>query len=101
LEAAREFIVSHFSELLEQAAAATEPTDFKSSLQVLTQRRFGTVPSYRVLRHEGPEHDKRFLVEVRLEPHFRCEGWGRSKKAAEQEAARQCWSELRESKEHE
>ena len=101
LEAAREFIVAHFSELLEQAVEATEPTDFKSSLQVLTQRKFGTVPSYRVIGHEGPEHDKRFLVEVRLEPGIRFEGWGRSKKAAEQEAAHRCWNELRELREQE
>jgi ribonuclease-3 len=88
---ARHFVLGQLGDTLRLAAEESEPTDYKSSLQVLAQKRLGCVPRYQVLSQEGPEHEKRFLVEARLDGHLRSEGWGRSKKQAEQEAARQCW----------
>ena len=62
--------------------------DFKSMLQEESQSRYKTLPKYRVLHEEGPPHDKTYEVEIRIEDAvFGC-GRGRSKKQAEQDAAR-------------
>ncbi len=70
-----------------QGAAAT-PEDHKTRLQELVQARFGCVPRYVTLRESGPDHDKVFLVEIQLGDEALGVGEGRSKKSAEQAAAR-------------
>jgi dsRNA-specific ribonuclease len=46
------------------------------------------MPHYTVIREEGPDHDKTFRVELKV-LHLTTQGSGKSKKAAEQDAARQ------------
>lgn len=86
-EAARDFVCRRFAD----AVHTLPQTDrnFKSLLQQQTQKHFKSLPIYRVVREKGPPHSKTFSVEV----HFRSEilgrGAGRSKKEAQQEAARE------------
>lgn len=94
LSEARRFVLSQLGGQIERAGDVTEPMDYKSTLQALAQRVVGTMPCYSVLSQEGPEHEKRFLAEVRIGDRCRAEAWGRSKKEAEQEAARQCWQQI-------
>jgi len=61
--------------------------DAKSTLQELAQSKYKAPILYRVIYEEGPEHDKSFGVEVLLGEHVVGKGEGRSKKAAEQQAA--------------
>ncbi len=63
-------------------------TDYKSKLQELTQSRFQLMPSYHPVAESGPEHDKRFTVEVIINEETLGRGVGKSKKLAETEAAR-------------
>ncbi|MBI3292285.1 MAG: ribonuclease III [Elusimicrobia bacterium] len=63
-------------------------TDHKSRLQELIQRREKTPPEYRLLREVGPDHDKTFEIEVRVHRQRLGRGIGKSKKEAEQSAAR-------------
>ena len=63
--------------------------DSKSILQEMVQAMPGTQLSYELTGEEGPEHDKQFLVEARLNGKTEGRGRGRSKKAAEQQAAYQ------------
>lgn len=67
--------------------------DFKSALQERLARSGSTV-SYRVIREEGPPHDRRFEVVARVNRRVVGHGGGRSKKAAEQVAAQQALKEL-------
>jgi ribonuclease III len=97
LEEARRFVLAQLEAVIQEAAEARDPADHKSSLQALSQKRFGCIPKYRVISEHGPDHDKRFRVEVTLDGRLSAEGWGRSKKTAEQEAARVCWCQLEES----
>jgi ribonuclease-3 len=62
--------------------------DYKSLLQELCQRRFHIYPLYRLLKRSGPEHERLFWMEVVINGAVYGTGIGRSKKAAEQEAAR-------------
>ncbi len=61
--------------------------DFKTELQEITQKRWKERPVYRVMSVEGPSHDRTFSVECSVKE-FRTVGRGKSKKQAEQEAAR-------------
>lgn len=79
--------VSHY-------AAARSP-DYKSLLQELGQRRYGTLPSYSLVSSEGPGHEQVFTVAVELGG-SQALGRGRSKKEAEQAAAKRLFLQLEE-----
>ncbi len=61
--------------------------DFKTSLQELTQARFGVTPEYKVLASRGPDHLKEFEVGVFIENKEYAKAVGKSKKIAQQIAA--------------
>lgn len=61
--------------------------DSKTNLQELVQSIYKTDVTYELLEESGPEHDKQFKVEVRMESNVLGQGIGRTKKAAEQQAA--------------
>jgi ribonuclease III len=62
-------------------------------LQELAARRFDQLPRYDVI-DEGPDHAKRFFATVFLDGSERGRGEGRSKKQAEQAAAKAAWKDL-------
>lgn len=87
LKAAADLTRRCFAPLL--AAIATAPwQDFKTALQEFTQARYQTAPGYHLLAESGPSHARHFRVEVRLNEQALAQGEGRSKKQAEQQAAR-------------
>ena len=61
--------------------------DYKTALQELVQKKPGQVLAYRLVGESGPDHDKRFTVEVLLNDESVGTGEGSSKKRAEQAAA--------------
>ena len=62
--------------------------DYKTTLQELVQRKKNQILSYALVGESGPDHDKQFVVEVSLNGRAVGKGTGRSKKKAEQDAAR-------------
>jgi len=68
-------------------AAAVSGVDYKSALQERLQARGLGLPEYRVAGERGPEHDKVFEVEVRVNGDVAATATGRSKKDTEQQAA--------------
>jgi len=92
VEAAYAFIVSQFGPLIDaagdHAAEASFTEDWKSALQEWLQAEGRGLPSYRVAAAEGPDHRKRFEVEVLVGGTVSGRAEGRSKKDAEQQAAR-------------
>jgi len=62
--------------------------DFKTTLQELTQARFGVPPEYVVLASRGPDHLKEFEVAVIIEEKEYARAVGKSKKIAQQECAK-------------
>ncbi len=61
--------------------------DYKTTLQELTQARFSETPEYRLVGSSGPDHKKEFEVAVIIEGKEYARALGKSKKAAQQEAA--------------
>ena len=70
--------------------------DYKSLLQEYCQRNFRCYPEYVVVKRSGPEHERTFWIEVKIGETAYGTGTGRSKKSAEQEAARIAWEKLNE-----
>ena len=69
--------------------------DYKTALQELAQGKGLSLPEYNVVAEVGPDHDKTFVVEVKVGSLI-TKGEGSSKKEAQQQAARQALSELGE-----
>ena len=69
--------------------------DYKSELQEYTQEKFGCVPTYIIVGERGPDHDKVFEVELVIRRQCQGLGAGKSKKEAEQDAARKVLAALR------
>lgn len=63
--------------------------DYKTLLQEIIQQNQGEVLNYLITGESGPDHDKRFEAEVHLNSNVIGKGTGRSKKQAEQEAAKE------------
>ena len=98
LEQAGEFILDLVLPLISDATEQPQPLrDFKSTLQEIVQADGMPLPSYDVVGEDGPDHDKVFQVKV-LVGGQSAHGHGRTKKRAEQRAARQILESLRSRK---
>jgi len=72
--------------------------DYKSCLQELIQKRYKILPEYGLKTESGPAHKKFFEIEVRVKNRIFGRGTGWSKKAAEQEAAKEALTKIRTKK---
>ena len=98
LESSRRVVARLFEQELSQVASQRHrpgEDDYKTQVQEWCQRRFDSLPSYAVVRESGPDHDKIFEVEVCVNGEVVGRGTGRSKKEAEQSAAKQALQEGR------
>ncbi len=87
-EAKRVFREKFLKSMWKILDSAVTYKDFKSYLQEITQRDFKVIPRYVLVSSKGPEHDKVFTVEC-LVKELKTIGVGKSKKAAEQQAAKE------------
>lgn len=93
-EIARTVILRIFEEEIHGLDQRREDVDYKTELQECCQRDFDVLPTYRVLRESGPDHQKLFEVELTIKDEVYGIGRGRSKKEAEQQAAKQALQKL-------
>ena len=99
-EAANELVLASLKDRIAEAAEGPGGGDYKTLLQEIVARHNDEGPSYMVAG-EGPDHDMRFTAEVAVSGTIVGTGVGRTKKQAEQAAARSAWSHLREHSEGE
>ena len=92
LEAALKFVQQYI--LVEVPVTKLHNADYKTALQELVQQKKNQVLSYALVGQSGPDHDKQFDVEVSLNGTVVGKGSGRSKKRAEQDAARSAIEKL-------
>ncbi len=93
--AAFRFIETNFLPLMDRLHATANNYDYKSQLQEMVQVDHGAMPDYKIVREDGPDHDKTFWVELKVLD-IETRGIGKNKKAAEQEAARKALEILKE-----
>ena len=91
--AAERLVLGLLVDRIDAAAEGPGGHDYKTQLQELAAREFEQLPAYE-LRDEGPDHAKRFFAEVRLAGEPMGHGEGRTKKQAEQAAARRALDQL-------
>lgn len=84
---AKEFIVTNLYYKMGEVVASRSDIDSKSKLQEYSQEEFKETPYYKVVKEEGPDHDKTFTVVVLIGNKEYEAGSGKSKQLAEQEAA--------------
>lgn len=87
-EKTREFILSTLRVKVDQILKDEHEKNYKSLLQDYAQRMRATIPLYKVLKEEGPDHRKMFQVVVDLAGTQFGPAWGANKKEAEQRAAK-------------
>jgi len=86
-DAVFKIIDSHFLFLINSVSTPAANHDYKSQVQELVQMELRSMPIYRVVHESGPDHDKTFRVQLKV-GEVQTEGIGKSKKVAEQDAAR-------------
>ena len=93
IDAITEVLTPLFTAALDEVVAGGMTFDAKTTLQEASVRAHGEVPVYRVAS-SGPDHDKRFTAHVFIAGDAYGSGSGRSKKEAEQVAAREALGRL-------
>lgn len=95
-DAAKKYITDNILSTLPQILEEESWRDPKSYLQELSQARDGFTPIYRVIKEDGPDHEKTFTLGVFVGDKKMGEGEGPSKQIAQQEAAREAIRKYKE-----
>ena len=88
MDAARSFVLPFIIDTVEQASGA-DLHDYKTQLQEIIQKNPEERITYTLVEERGPDHDKWFSVQVNLNSNIIGRGEGKSKKIAEQQAAKE------------
>ncbi len=89
----KEFVLSLVHEFIHQYVQGEEMRDYKSQLQELVQRKDHST-SYQILKESGPAHDRIFTAQVLVDEKAWGTGKGKTKKIAEQMAAKEAYETL-------
>jgi ribonuclease-3 len=95
-EAAFRFVSRCIGPEIERVLQEQHTRDYKSMLNELCQRLYRKYPVYRLVTRSGPDHARLFRMEVQINGIVYGPGPGKSKKGAEQEAAKIAYEKLRE-----
>jgi len=87
LDRAREISIKLLEEVYPDISLDTLFKDYKTTLQEMTQARYGTTPEYKLVGSHGPDHKKEFEIAVYIDNKEYARASGKSKKIAQQEAA--------------
>lgn len=88
MDKAHTLVIRLLHDQIETASRSSHVHNFKSALQQYAQRKLGLTPQYRVVAEEGPDHVKSFDVVTEIGRETYGRGKGKTKKAAEQMAAK-------------
>ncbi len=88
-EAARAFVLRQMNSMFSKAVAGKLIKDHKTTLQEIIQKKSGQDIRYEITGEKGPDHNKWYTAEVFINSIFYGKGEGKTKKEAEQNAAKQ------------
>jgi ribonuclease-3 len=95
LQTCQEIVVTLLEETYPKIDLNTLSKDYKTALQELTQATHGVTPNYEQLNAKGPDHKKEFEIGIILDGQQIASAWGKSKKEAQQKAAKIALTKLR------
>ena len=93
-DAAESLVIRLFEEVIKKTSTSGGSLDYKTELQELCQEQLKQLPEYRIVSETGPDHQKQFEMEVWIKGQLSGRGTGKSKKEAEQRAAREALEKL-------
>lgn len=88
IEECKRFISSVFFDKIDTIIEEKRYIDSKSQLQEMSQEVYKVTPLYKLIKEEGPDHDKTFTVDVIIKDKILGKGVGKSKQQAQQDAAK-------------
>lgn len=88
------FLENIFEPLVEEGIRSVVYRDYKTALQEICQDRFKETPRYTLINEVGPDHNKVFEISLSVAGMITATGMGKSKKEAEQQAARRALEEF-------
>jgi ribonuclease-3 len=89
IESARKFVLTQMDEIIQDSIKGRIFRDYKTHLQEVIQSQGETNIIYDLVEEIGPDHNKKFVMQVKLNDEVLGTGEGKSKKEAEQSAAKQ------------
>jgi ribonuclease III len=87
MEAVHPFVMRFVNPEIDRVVRDVANNNYKSLLQQVAQREFGSTPRYHVLDEQGPDHARSFKIAVVITGHRYPAAWGQNKKIAESRAA--------------
>lgn len=96
IEEAEKFIIANLKDKIEKASKNVGTKDYKTVLQEKLQIHGNVKIEYIIISEKGPDHDKNFVAEVECDGLKLAQGSGKSKKAAEMEAARKALENMKQ-----
>jgi ribonuclease-3 len=93
-DAAEALVIRLFEEVIKKTGTSGNSLDYKTKLQELCQEQLKQLPEYRIVSETGPDHQKQFEIEVWFKGQLSGRGTGKSKKEAEQRAAKEALEKL-------
>ncbi len=88
-EPARKFVYKSLEKAFNDARDGRLFTDYKTALQETAQKKGDTHIRYKIVNESGPDHDKTYFSQVSINKSIKGKGAGKSKKEAEQNAAKE------------
>lgn len=98
LENAEKFIITNLKDAMNTESKHADEKDHKTALQEKLQEHGNVKIEYRIIAEKGPDHDKYFVTELLCDGKVLATGEGKSKKAAEMDAARVALEKMKEVK---
>lgn len=93
-EYAKSFILRKMKDIIDKASEGSNFVDYKTQLQEFVQKNAGSSVNYEIVDEQGPDHNKLFVSNVMVSDRILGSGRGRSKKEAEQNAAKAALEKL-------
>lgn len=87
-DTSKRFILTHMEKVIKSCVQGKLFYDYKTQLQELVQQKGEQTITYNIIKETGPDHDKTFVTEVRINDNAIGQGTGHSKKESEQNAAK-------------
>jgi len=92
--AVQPFILKFLTPEIDRVVRDAANSNYKSLLQQVVQREYGSTPKYQVLDEQGPDHSRSFKIAVLIDTHRYPAAWGQNKKIAESRAAQNALAEI-------
>ena len=97
----RKFVIDNLTNSIRISSQNVGMKDYKTVLQEKLQEHKGACIQYEIIKETGPDHDKIFTAEVKLNNKILAEGTGKSKKSAEMQAAKNALENMLEKQKEE